>query len=332
MTQRVIRPYGDKSQPVLWDPKLEAAILRTVTYADLFDYPLTVPEIYRYLAGMAAPLSAVQEALKDGLLSHQRLAFSRGYVTLPGRSSIVEKRLDREAVSARMWRKGRSYGSAIASLPFVRLVAVTGTLAVNNVEPGQDIDYLIVTEPGRVWLARAFVLVLVYLGRLEGLTICPNYVLSSESLSQFEPSFFTAHELAQMVPLYGLDVYQALLQANAWAQGYLPNAFPASRNRLSLSVGPVRRAFKRGAERALMGGLGDRLEARERGIKIARLRQEAMACGTSAAAFTGDCCKGHLDDHGNQIQEAYAQRLRELGLETERVSTSVQETGQGRPI
>ena len=77
----------------------------------------------------------------------------------------------------------------------------------------------------------------------------------------------------------------------------------------------------------VMGELGDHLEARERGIKIARLRQEAMACGTSAAAFTGDCCKGHLDDHGNQIQKAYAQRLREMGLETERVPTSFQEAG-----
>jgi hypothetical protein len=136
-----------------------------VAYADLFDYPLTVDEVYRYLAYRAAPLSAVREALDNGLLTNQRLARSRGYVTLAGRESVVETRLRREAVSARMWRKGLRYGRAIASLPFVRLVAVTGTLAVNNMELGEDIDYLIVTAPQRVWLARLLAVAFVHLGR-----------------------------------------------------------------------------------------------------------------------------------------------------------------------
>jgi hypothetical protein len=305
---------------------LEAAILRTVAYADLFDYPLTVPEVYRYLAGTAVPLSAVQEALEDGPLSVERLARSREYVTLVGRESLVETRLRREALSARMWRKGKRYGRAIASLPFVRMVAVTGTLAVNNIELGQDIDYLIVTAPRRVWLARFFVLVFVYLGRLERLTICPNYILSSDALSQFEPSFFTAHELAQMIPLYGLDTYRALLETNAWARRYLPNAFAASPDRLVHRVTPFSRAFKRVAERALLGRFGDAWEERERERKIAQLRQEATECGTKAAAFTPDCCKGHMEDHGNQIREAYAQRLRQVGLDAERASILIQDS------
>jgi hypothetical protein len=288
--------------------------LRTVAYADLFDYPLTVPEVYRYLAGVAAPLSAVREVLENHGLSDHRLAQNRGYVTLHGREELVERRLYREAVSTRMWRKGVRYGRAIASLPYVRLVAVTGTLAVNNMEPGQDIDYLIVTAPERVWLARMFALVFVYLGRLEKLTICPNYVFSSGVLSQFEPSFFTAHELAQMIPLFGLDTYQELLQANAWVRRYLPNAFAPFPDRFSRRVTPLLPALKRSAERALLGKLGDALEERERGRKISRLRQEAAECGTRAAAFTPDCCKGHMEDHGGRIQEAYAQRLRQVGL------------------
>jgi hypothetical protein len=276
-----------------------------------------VPEVYRYLAGVDAPLSSVQGALENGRQLAHLLARKRGYVTLAGREAIVETRLYRESISARMWRKGQRYGRAIASLPFVRLVAVTGTLAVNNVTPGQDIDYLIVTAPRRVWLARFFVLALVHLGRLEKLTICPNYVFSRDVLTQFEPSFFAAHELAQMIPLFGLDTYQELLRANAWAQAYLPNAFSPGPHRLARRVAPFLPALKRAVERALAGRLGDAWERGERARKIAQLSQEATECGTQAASFTPDCCKGHMEDHGHYIREAYARRLRQVGLNAE---------------
>jgi hypothetical protein len=296
---------------------LEVAILRTVAYADVFDYPLTTDEVCRYLVGVAAPLSAVREALDTELLARHRLVRCQGYVTLPGRKPVVETRLRREAVSARMWRKGVQYGLAIASLPFVRLVAVTGTLAVNNMEQGEDIDYLIVTVPHRVWLARLLALVFVHLGRLEGVTICPNYVLSSDALGQFAPSFFTAHELAQMIPLYGYNVYQELIRVNAWARRFLPNAFNAPQDTVPYRVTPLGRAFKRGAEFALQGKLGDAWEGRERRLKIARLGTQAAHCGTSGAVFTPECCKGHINDHGRRIQEAYARRLHQIGLEPE---------------
>jgi hypothetical protein len=289
--------------------------LQTVAYADVFDYPLTVHEVHRYLAGVPASVSAVRASLADGLLSGHHLVYRQGYVTLPGRESIVETRLCRQSVCQRLWPKGIRYGLAIASVPFVRLVAVTGTLAVDNVEQGADIDYLIATAPGRVWLARLFALVYVYLGRLEGVTICPNYVISVDDLEQFDHTLFTAHELAQMVPLYGLDVYQELVGANPWAQRLLPNAFAPRRNLGYRRLGPLSRALKRGGELVLGGKLGDMLEQREMRHKIPRLKAAAARRGACAAVFSPDCCKGHLDDHGERIGRAYARRLREAGVD-----------------
>ena len=90
--------------------------------------------------------------------------------------------------------QGRLHASS--SLPG----GVFATLGTPDVEG--DIDYLIVAAPHRVWLTRLFSLFLVHRGRLEDLTICPNYVISSDMLAQFSPSLFSAHELAQMVPIY----------------------------------------------------------------------------------------------------------------------------------
>jgi hypothetical protein len=219
-----------------------------------------------------------------------------------------------------MWPKAQRYALSIASLPFVRMVAITGTLAMNNVEPNADIDCLIVTVPHRVWLTRSLSIVFVHMGRLENIELCPNYVISLDALDQFDRSFFSAHEIAQMVPLYGLDTYSQLIHANSWAREHLPNAFktnafslPAQDKRTQMSR--IRKLLKRSAENVLGTTLGDYWERRERSHKIVQLAAEAACSGTNAAAFTPERCKGHMQDHGERIRQAYARRLRQLGLE-----------------
>ena len=299
---------------------LSKAILSTVAYADVFDYPLTLAQIHRYLIGVAALPSTVRNVLHGEALVSRQLGHSNGYYCLAGREAIIETRLYRAEVAARIWPKAQRYALSIASLPFVRMVAITGTLAMNNVDPNADIDCLIVTVPHRVWLARSLSIAFVYLGRLENVELCPNYVLSLDALDQFDRSFFSAHEIAQMVPLYGLDIYSRLIHANSWAKRHLPNAFGtnafnshAQGKRTQMSR--IRMALKRSAENILGATLGDYWERRESSRKMDRLTAEAACSGTNAAAFTPECCKGHLNDHGERIRQAYARRLRQLGLE-----------------
>jgi hypothetical protein len=118
-----------------------------------------------------------------------------------------------------------------------------------------------------------------------------------------------------MIPLYGLEVYRELLRVNAWARRFLPNAFAEPQDPSTALVSPLCRALKRGAEFALRGRLGDAWENSERRRKIDPLRQEAAQCGTDAAAYTPECCKGHLHDHGRHIGDEYARRLRQIGLD-----------------
>jgi hypothetical protein len=298
---------------------LVEAILRTVAYADVFDYPLTAGQIHRYLVGVAVSPSDVREALNDGSLVPRRLTQSNGYYCLSGRAEIVKTRLHRATVAARMWPKARRYARLIASLPFVRMVAITGTLAVENSDSDADIDYLIVTAPQRVWLTRSLAIAFVHVGRLERVEICPNYVVSIDALDQFDRSLFSAHELAQMVPLYGLQVYEQLIHANRWARRYLPNAIGpvVHGTRARTRISHAQRLLKAGAEHTLRGRLGDFWEQRERGRKIGQLRVEAACVEASTAAFTPQRCKGHMHDHGARIQQAYARRLEQLRLPPE---------------
>jgi hypothetical protein len=289
-------------------PALERAILLTVAYADIFDYPLTAAEIHRYLVGAAASPAVIQAALDGGRLVPHALSYHDGYMMLPGRETIAATRRRRAAVAARLWPLALRYGQVIAKLPFVRMVAVTGALAMDNVENDADIDFLIVTEPGRLWLCRALVIGLVRLAARRGDSLCPNYFLSEQALVLNEHTLYTAHELVQMVPIAGLPTYQRLRTLNTWADGFLPNAGGPPRQ-LAAGTAPDRqtRRLLEAALRTPAGGWVERWEMNRKVQKFSRHRT-----GAAETAFCADWCKGHFDGQGGRTLAAFTDRLRAI--------------------
>ena len=297
----------------LGQDEIATAVLRTLLYADVFGYPMTLEEIHRYLVGVAATREQVAAALHGPLLG-PRLVHEQPYYALAERDLHFAQRRERGQASGVLWPMARRYAHLLAMLPFVRMVAVTGSLAVDNPRAvADDLDYVIVTTSGRTWLVRLLAVALVRIARLWGVDLCPNYVMDSHHLGMTERTLFTAHELTQMVPCYGLDMHARLLAANGWAEAFLPNAVDAN---LSCCIGllPLGRALKGLAEWLLGGRLGDLIERRERRLKIGQLSSEAVNAGTLAACFGEGICKGHMHDYGRRIQSAYEERLRAAGL------------------
>jgi hypothetical protein len=285
---------------------VESAILQTITYVDVFDYPLTPEEVHRYLIGIPAPAEKVTQILSNGHLVPDRLNRRDGYFFLSGRAEIVETRRRREKVSKEMWPVARHYGRLLAALPFVRMVAITGSLAVNNVEPPADIDYLIVTEHGRLWSCRAWTILLVRLAARRGVHLCPNYFLSERHLRFEEQNLYTAHELAQMIPISGLPIYRRMRQLNAWTADFLPNAAgipqPYPTNEPPVMKPELKRLPARLAEgfmRTPPGGWIEGWEMRRKIRKFSRLN------GGDESAFSADWCKGHFDGHRRRVLDEF---------------------------
>ena len=306
----MIEPAQLAPAPTSSGEALRRAILVTLIYADLFDHALTRDEIHRYLIGHAVSAAAAVAILDDDAELRFHIAQTEGRFHLNGRPHFADIRRERVAASADLWPVAKRYGARIARLPFVRLVGVTGALAMNNARPDDDIDLFILAQPGRLWLCRLLVLGMVKLAARRGYVLCPNFLLSTGHLRLSERNLFTAHEVVQMVPLERNHWYRAFIEANSWVADFLPNAFAGV-------TAEARRASFRPMPARLVAGLlsarvFDPLERWEMRRKVRRLNRRLEHEGGSVA-FSPDECRGHFAAHDAHVLAAYRQRLAEYG-------------------
>ena len=313
---------------------LEEAMLRALAYADVFDYPLSLEEIHRYLDGSQASKEETLSILSSHRMRRE-VGRLQGFYALAGREKLAGTRLRRAQFCARLWPRALRYGRCIGRLPFVRLVAVTGGLAMNNVDSDGDvdIDYFVVTEPRRLWLCRLAVLALTKAASRFGFRLCANYFLSERAMRVPERNLYTAREICQMVPVAGMETYGELRRLNAWTSDFLPNAAqepairfldrrcaPAARSargtwRASGAAPAARGALKSLAEVIFRKRVFDPLE----GWAMNRLSRKLVRLGhlTEAEArttFTPDWQKSLRLGKYPAIMEAFHRRLDRLGL------------------
>lgn len=285
---------------------LECAILETLAYSDIFEHPLTIDELHRFLTISAAKEDVCECVRKmDGVVSNHE------YYFLADRADIVDMvdiRNQRRANSRKAYHRALFYGRILGRMPFIRMAALTGSLAMLNLSKNMDMDYMLVAQPGRVWTARAFALLFGRLARLFGDVICPNVIISENALEWNARNIYAAREFAQMIPISGADVFLRLRSANVWVKDILPNANIHSTTLDSSSL--LLNGFQSILESLLDGKLGNIFESWEMSRKIARFKKKK---GYGAETnFSVDLCQGNFDHHGSWALKAYDERLKAL--------------------
>ena len=220
-------------------------------------------------------------------------------MAIAGREHAFDVHRRRVATSSQLWLRALRWSAILARLPFVRMIAVTGSLALHNADAGDDIDFLVIAEDDRVWSCRLNVMLLRAAARRHE-QLCFNYFLAERAVALDRRDLYTARELGQMVPVYGWPVYRDMLEANDWMREILPNVTP----RQPLANG-FRGARSRAlAESMLRSGVAGRVERIER----ERCRRKFARAGHLVEArFDGDCYQDH--GHGPSILAAFANRL-----------------------
>src|SRR6201996_1075233 len=213
-------------------------ILETLAYFDLFDYPLSRAEIYLFMKNKynyEVFDEALQQLLSSGML-HQ---FDKFY-TLRNDHYLVVRRTAGNKKAAELIKLAEKVGNLLIRFPYVRGIAISGSLSKNFADENSDIDLFIITAKNKLWIARTIMHCfkkLTFLINKEHL-FCMNYYIDEEQLEIAEKNLYTAIEVATLIPLQGDTVFEKFYSSNSWTTAYLP-----TKTMRVASAKPVKKAF-----------------------------------------------------------------------------------------
>ncbi len=200
----------------------EAAVLRILLYFDLFQHPLLTEEIASYSEQGMHGLEEVRMILKrlhmEGLIKSWN-----SYYFINHSEKIVQRRLEGEKHAMKALARATWFSGLMARFPFVRGISLSGSISKIYMDKQSDIDYFIVTSPGRMWVSRTLLVIFkkIFLFNSHKY-FCINYFVTEESLPIPNRNLFSATEMAFLIPTYNLPLYRKLMQENEWYRDYYP--------------------------------------------------------------------------------------------------------------
>lgn len=205
--------------------ELKKNILKTLLYYDIFSHPLKSEEIFSFLPKNGIPAEKVKEFLKNSASSgNAPFAEKDGYYYIKPAEENVAKRIEKENYSRRMWKRASLVTHIIKRFPFVRAVMVTGSLSKNSSDHTSDLDFMLITKPGRLWIARSMLMLFKKIFFLNSYKFfCINYFITEDNLEISDKNIFTATEIATIKATYNSALLHRFINENSWIKDYFPN-------------------------------------------------------------------------------------------------------------
>lgn len=231
-------------------PALARAVLVTLAYTDQFDFPLTLSEVrhrcLRVELPGAAPSEKTLEETLSQLLKRQLIEAKKigneTYYFLPERVKTVELRIKKEKAARLKEPEVTNLLGFLKKVPSIQAVFITGSQAMNSADQQSDIDFMLITQPKRLWLTR---IVVSFYAQLQGKrrtwhgeepgSWCFNLWLDTDHLqvAHSKQDSYRAYEVLQARQLWSKDgVGELFLNENTWIDKYF---FSIQRNKKTTS-------------------------------------------------------------------------------------------------
>ena len=234
---------------------IKKSILATLAYYDILDYPLTAGEIFKFsinpdrMKSREAPVNKVLFVYSthktvptppladylnclDVLVENREVEEKNGFYFLPGRPHLYEERIEKNKVAEQKWKKARRYLFLVQAVPYIEAVFASGSLALGHTNEESDLDVLVITKDGRIWLARMLIsLAMNILGvrrknkeRIAPDKICLNHYITTVSLKIPFESLYNAQSYAHLTPVFWRDekiIKKFWRENNEWVGKFL---------------------------------------------------------------------------------------------------------------
>ncbi|MDQ5944006.1 MAG: hypothetical protein QG658_72 [Patescibacteria group bacterium] len=217
---------------------IREAILDMVAYFGIFGLPVTNERLVGLLSVKASHL-AVQSIAQDMVRSGELVMVEDCY----GLAGVEYRGIEMMAMRREaLMRKAHRVGRIIGLLPFIKAVSVINSVAIGNVHEDSDIDLLIVTTPGRVFVAKGLLWkVFHWLRIIEteerkagqfslGMFLTTRGVMFERDIMQEnEPDL--VYRLMTVEPVYGARRWYEILRASPYMKAAVPNYIWPTGNR-----------------------------------------------------------------------------------------------------
>lgn len=308
------------------EENLSQNILQTLVYADIFDYPLTLSEVWRFLIdGTEVKVEVIQKTLlifadygRILRLRSGQVFADKEFYFLKGRGNLVQIRKNRERWSQKKIAIAQVAAKKLSIIPTIKMIGITGALAMNNADEDDDIDFIVVTAENSLWLTR---LLIILLSPILGIArrkpgeqnvkdkICFNLFLEENHLKIEPENLFLAHEICQAKPLVNKDeTYEKFLWENQWVSGFLPNAKNSSRFNPSTSLGTRVQSSKLGRKHLISQYLSILISFFNRLAFV--LQYQYMKPKITSEKVSLHQAFFHPGNLGNKVQEEFERRVK----------------------
>ena len=198
----------------------------SLLYHNIFDYPLTFAEMVKWNASVNFVAKILNVPIE----------YREGYFFLKGRNGLIYKRVFRSRISDKKMEIAKKASRILSMIPSIKMVSVTGSLAMKNALDESDIDLFLITGKNFLWSTRALSYLLLRIfgfkirkagNRGQKDMLCLNMWLDESDLvwPKKDRNFYTAHEIAQSLPLVNKDkTYERFLRHNRWILNFWPNS------------------------------------------------------------------------------------------------------------
>lgn len=220
------------SSPIQSDNKsLDKNIISTLLFYQLLNVPcLTAFEIYKHLIKNSDRTNSSLSNIYKALGNNSKIKSQNGFYWINDNDQQYKNRILAAKISAQKIKKATRVSRLLKLAPFVKSIAISGSVSMDGAKPESDIDLFIISRKNRIWLSR---LATVFLTQIIGQRrhkeiienkICLNIYIADEHSEYPVKNLANSQMIAKSLSIYNENIFSSFLFNNKnWLGEYIEN-------------------------------------------------------------------------------------------------------------